>query len=248
MSNTEKNHLGKLTGEFSTNQISRYIMLIVGIACLGGGIYFAVKAFLTREPVILIPVSVICFGVCVIGALALRKFWKTRGGRIELYENGLVTDLGGRHHVTAWSEIAAVKELIQAYYVNGVHTSDRYAYTIEKTNGEFFSFDNNIFQTKRIGQEIKDKTFDLMYPAALQKIKLGGSASFGSLLVDSNGLSENSKRFIWSNLGAFNVKDGIIEITDRDGKIVLEENYAATPNAHVLVALLSEFITPERND
>lgn len=243
MSGIDKNHLGQLKSEFSTNQISRYIMLLIGIACLGGGIYFIVKVFLdTREPVILILVSVICLGVSILGVLMIRKFWKTRGGRVELYEKGLAAELNGKRHIAVWSEIASVKELVEAYYVNGVHTSDRYVYTIEKTNGETFAFDNIIFQTKRIGQEIKDQTFDLMYPSALRKIKNGGSVNFDSLTINSNGLSENSERFLWSNLGTVSVKDGIIEITNRDGKPVVEIIYAAMPNAHVLIALLREFI------
>lgn len=246
MSDTNDNSLGELRGEFSTNQISRYVMFLIGLACVAIGLYFVIKPFFdTKETVLLIVVPAIGFGVCALGAFILRKFWKTRGGRIELYENGLIANLSGKRHVTLWKEIASVKETVEAYYINGVHTSDRYVYTIEKTDGDSFSFDNIIFQTKRIGQQIKEKTFDLMHPQALRKLRRGEKIQFGSLSIDSNGLSENSMRFLWSNLNAVKVKDGIIRVKDASGKIIFERPYAATPNAHVLLALLSEFISVE---
>lgn len=246
MSAPDNNRLGKLKSRFSTNQISRYLLLLIGIICLGGGLYFVIKPFLdTKEPVILIVVPAIGLGVCVLGAFILRKFWQSRGRQIELYENGLIANLNGKLHSASWSEIASLTESIEAYYLNGVHTSDRYLYTIEKTDGDSFSFDNIIFQTKHIGQEIKEKTFELMYPPVLQKLKRGEKIHFGSLSIDSNGLSAGSERFLWTSLAAAELKDGMIRVKDVNGKIIAERIYAAVPNAHILTALLKEFITVE---
>ncbi len=88
---------------------------------------------------------------------------------------------------------------------------------------------------------IREKTFERLYPQAVEKINRGEQVMFDSLSVDAKGLGG----IPWAELSGVKVKDGMIEVKDKNGKAVISGSYGATPNAHLLIALLKEHLTVE---
>jgi hypothetical protein len=186
-------------------------------------------------------------GACsLVGGVSLfYTNWTHRGERAALHENGLLVERGGKRNAATWDEIATVTEKVEKIHVNGQYIYDRYLYTIEKRGGETFTLSNMVSGVDRIGREIKDKTFALMYPQITQALERGEKVSFGKVLLDANGLEESGARFLWTQLASVKVKDGVIEVKDRGGKAVMSGQYGTTPNAHLLLALLEKHLPLE---
>ncbi|MBX7172674.1 MAG: hypothetical protein K1X72_17020 [Pyrinomonadaceae bacterium] len=235
--------LGQLLSEHKENAKATGSTLLIGFICFGLTIPMTVL-FLQEKS---LSFNKILFGLCGIFSLiggigCVQSFLKNRGGSVEIYENGLIANKGGKKHVALWEEIAVVKESIEKMYMKGSYIYDRYLYTIEKKNGETFELSNMVSDIDQIGQTIKVKTLGILYPQAKEKINKGEQVLFDSLFVDKNGLSG----IPWAELSALRVKEGTIEVVDKRGKSLVKGSYAATPNAHLLVKLLEEKLLVDR--
>jgi len=158
---------------------------------------------------------------------------------VEVYENGLIAEKGGKRHMAAWDEIAVVKESVEKIYMKGVYVYDRYLYTIQKSDGETFELSNMISDIAEIGRVLKAKTFERLYPNSIEEINNGGQVAFDSLSIDKQGLSG----IAWSDLASVKVENDLLEVKNRRGETVVNGSYAATPNAHLFVALLNNYIS-----
>lgn len=233
------NDFGKLISEHQENTTATGSTLLVGLLCFGLTVAMTVFFFGEKG----ISFNRVIFGV---GALAsflggigcILSVFKNRGGRVVLYENGLIVEKGGKKHTAIWDEIAVVKESIEKMYLKGSYIYDRYLYMIQKQNGETFELSNMISNIDQIGQVIKTKTLENLYPQAIEKINNGEKVLFDSLSIDKDGLGG----IPWTELSTLKLKDGIIEVIDKNGKSVVKGSYAATPNAHLLVKLLKEHL------
>ncbi len=231
------NNLGNLVGTYDENKTATTTNLIVGLACL------------TLTPVMIIfflgekeiSFNKFLFGFVafftVIGGIgAVWSSVKNRGGRVRIYENGLEVEKRGKRQIALWNEITVVMEKVEKIFVNNQYIYDRYSYEIEKKDGETFQLSNMISNINEIGMRIKEKTFENLYPQIVAKINGGEQVAFDSLTVDKNGLSG----FPWAEFSSVKLKEGVIEVKDRTGKAVISGAYGATPNAHLLIALLRE--------
>lgn len=234
--------LGNLITEYKENETAMNSTLLIGLVCFVLSVMMAV--FFFGEKGISFNKFLFAFGGLASfggGIGCVHSFWKNSGGRVELHENGLLVEKGGKQHRAVWDEIAVVKEKVEKIIVNGSHIYDRYLYTIEKNNKETFELSNMVSNIDQIGRAIREKTFERLYPQAVEKISGGGQVMFDSLSVDANGLGG----IPWAELSSVKVKEGIIEIKDKNAKVVVNGSYGATPNAHLLIALLKEHLTIE---
>ncbi len=242
------NALGKQQAEFSENTKATGTNLIVGVICLGLGAALLFAGInMKAEEGLFNKILFIFGGACSLlgGVSVLYTNWTHRGERAALHEHGLLIERGGKGHAATWDEIATVTEKIEKIHVNGQHIYDRYLYTIEKRGGETFTLSNMVSGVDVIGHEIKEQTFARMYPRAAEALQSGKKISFGTMLLDTNGMEESGARFLWTQLAGVEVKDGVIEVKDRAGKAVMRGQYGATPNAHVLLALLKKHLSLE---
>ena len=235
--------LGNLISEHTENKGATGTTLIIGLVCLGMsvGMFFLFNG--EKE----ISFNKVLFGLSgvfmiIAGISCIWSYFKNRGAVVKIYENGLTVEKGGKKHLAGWDEIVVVKESVEKIYVNGNYIYDRYGYNIEKTDGENFALSNLISDIERIGRVIKEKTLERLYPNSIAKINNGEQVAFDSLTLDKNGCGGVP----WARLANFNIKDGMIAVKDKSGKSVITGAYGATPNAHLLIALLKDYLPFEQ--
>lgn len=238
------NELGNLISENKSNETAVGSTLLIGLACFG--LTVAMIALFIGEKEI--SFNKILFGACGIFALiggigCLQSVKRNLGGSVALYENGIVAEKGGKRHTARWEEIAVLYESVEKIYMKGVYVYDRYLYTIKKTNGEEFTLNNMIENIAEIGQVLKRQTLENLYSQAKREIENGGKVIFDSLFVDKEGLSG----IVWADLANLKVKNDLLEIKDKKGKVVVHGSYAATPNAHLLLKLLEEHLLVKKD-
>lgn len=240
---TDSNALGSLISEHKENTTATGSTLVVGFICFGLTVAM-IFLFIDEKDIsfnkILFALTAIFAFIGGIGCIL--SYLKNRNGFVQLHENGILAQKGGKKHIAVWDEIAVVKESIEKMYMKGVYVYDRYLYTIKKNNGETFELSNMVSNIDQIGKILNKKTLERLYPNSIEKINNGEQIMFDSLFVDKNGLSG----IPWTKLSKLKVKDGFIEVKDINGKVVVNGSYGATPNAHLLVALLNEHLDFEK--
>lgn len=234
--------LGALEREYDTNQIGRYLTLVISIGLIGGGAYLIYSAALAREMIIWIMGGILAALLIFIGVMMIRRFLNNRGGTIRLYRNGLEAVINGKSYVGTWDDFEGIQEIITENRVNGIHVSSTYSYFVKLKNGDYFLLDETFFGVKEIGERLRDETFERLYPASLKGIESGEKVNFGKILIDSSGLTTDNRTFLWTQLGDFTIEGGDIKLTDKNGKKVWSEIYANVLNAHVLAVILRDFI------
>ena len=230
---------GNLISEHQENKTAAGSTLLIALACFGLAALMAFFFYGERE----ISFNKILFGFAGVASFAggvgcLQSLFRNRNVRVRLYENGMVVEKGGKVHSAAWDDIALVRESVEEIYFKGKYVYDRYSYTIEKRDGESFLLSNMVSDIDQVGKTVKAKTLASLYPEAVEKIRTGGQVLFDSLAVDKNGLGG----IPWAELSGVKIERGVIEVKDRSGKAVVSGSYAATPNAHLLVALLKDHL------
>jgi hypothetical protein len=235
MENT--NALGNPVSDHEENNTAMMTNLLVGLACLALT-PFMVWLFVGEEKwsfnKVLFGFAAVCTAIAAVSVIW--QYIVNRGGRVRIFENGLTVEKGGKKQTALWSEIAVVTEKVEKMYMNNQYIYDRYSYVIEKQDGEKFNLSNLISNIDQIGRALKTKTFEHLYPQMAARIERGEQVAFDSLTVDKNGLGGVP----WSEFSALKLKEGIIEVKDRSGKAIVSGAYGATPNAHLLVALIRE--------
>jgi hypothetical protein len=231
------NDLGILVGEYEENKTATGSTLLIGLVCFGLTamlvVFFRNEAGISFNKILFAAGAVFSF---LGGASCVHSFIKKRGGRVLVYENGLTVEKAGKKITARWSEIVTLREKVEKIYMNGRYLYDRYSYTIEKQDGVTFDLSNLISNIDELGRRLKEKTFEHLYPSMIAKIAGGEPVLFDSLAVDKNSLGGVS----WQELAGVKLKDGVIEVKDRNGTPVVRGDYGATPNAHLLIALLRE--------
>lgn len=231
--------LGNLISEHKENEKATGSTLFIGLLCFG--LTAGMSALFLSEKEV--SFNKILFGLSAIFAFlggigAVLSFLKNRGGRAELYENGLIAEKGGKRYIARWEDIAVVRESVEKMYLKGVYIYDRYLYTIETRRGETFVLSNMLSGIDEIGRIVKRETLKRLYSQAIEKIEGGGQISFGPLAMDKRQLNG----IAWTELSSFKIKDDQIEVKNKNGKTIVKGFYSATPNAHLLVALLEKYL------
>ncbi len=240
--------LGQQRAEFKENRSATATTLIVGLVSAGLGVillnmfWFASRNETTFNRVLF---AIGGLAALVGGVASVISFWQNRNGRVALHERGVLVERGGKQHIALWDEIVAVTEKVEKMSARGQHLYDRYLYTIEKRGGESFALSNMVSGVDSIGRTIKEETFARLYPQMLEAIERGEKVSFGAVRIDANGMESRGNGYLWTNLSGAKLANGFIEIKDRDGKPVMSGLYGATPNAHILLALLQKYLRLE---
>jgi hypothetical protein len=236
-------NLGNLISEHTKNKTATGATLLIGLACLGIGAMMWVLFSGEKE----MSFNKFLFGFGGLAGIGggISCIWTVltnRGSRVALYKNGLIVEKGGRRQTALWDEIGVVKETIEQVFFRGKYVYDRYSYTIEKKNGETFNLSNMISDVEQIGRLVKEKTFERLYPEAVEKINRGEKIRFDLLELDKNGFGGAA----WTDFSGFRIKDGMIEVKDKGGKAIVSSAYGAMPNVHLLIALLKERLPLEQ--
>lgn len=235
--------LGPQQTEFKENTTATVTTFIIGLACIGLGVVMGKMTIFWDEDAGIFNRILFALGsiASLVGGVAsVIMSWQNRGARVALHENGVLVERGGKQHTARWEEIIAVTEKIEKVHVNGQHIYDRYLYTIDKRDGESFALSNMVSGVDKIGRALKEETFARLYPQVSEAMQRGEKVSFGTLAIDANGVESNGARFLWTQLAGVKIKDGVIEVKDRNGKAIVSGQYGFTPNAHVLLALLEK--------
>ncbi|MEO6390458.1 MAG: DUF6585 family protein [Pyrinomonadaceae bacterium] len=237
--------LGALQAEYKENTQTMVTTGLIGIGCIAFGLVMLYYFWfgMTRESwfnQILFVIGGLC--ALVGGISCVITYFQNRGGRVAIHENGVLIERKGKTLAATWDEIASVTESVEKMHMNGQYVYDRYLYTIEKTNGETMAVNNLVSDVKRFGETVKRNTFARLYPQAVAKLDAGGNVSFGPLNLSADGLEAPGAKFTWSELSAVEIEGGQIEVKDRDGRSAFRGNWAATPNAHLFVGLVQNYL------
>jgi hypothetical protein len=164
--------------------------------------------------------------------------------KVVLHEGGLVHSKYGKRRLIPWEDIRSVKQAIIEHYTNGAYTGTTYHYTLELEDGTRIVYTNYRLQkVEKLGQEIMDKTSEVLLPPALRRYEKGKVVDFGKLGVSEKGLHYGSSLLKWREITGVKLEKGYVSVRKR-GKWLNWCNIAvaAIPNPYVFLTLVNRIV------
>lgn len=160
---------------------------------------------------------------------------------IHIYKNGFTLKAREGTQTVLWRDIKEFYEEIVIWQIQGVPVKKR-KYSVSTDTVYRIELEQNIRGVAKIGDRIRNETFKVLFPVAYENILSGKGVNFGSVTLTKNSISIKGRDI---NLVS------IRRIKSNNGKIILKGasfingekiDYAVTPNAHVLLALLLKLV------
>lgn len=242
------NALGKLEEEFANMSEGRKLATFILIFICFGLAFF----LFTLVPTIKDWFNYILFIVsgcfAVLGGIGcIQSFWRNRDVKIQRYENGVVVNQNGVVNTAQWDEIKSIREEeSEAEVQMGFHkvkSGARYYYTIEKKNGTSFRFFMTDQPLNSFGLFLRIKTIQTLYPQMEKDFDAGKTLEFGAFKVNNIALTKNDMSVCWSDVRDVIVKNGIIQVINKENKSVFGLMLSGdVPNAHLLAAIAGKVL------
>jgi hypothetical protein len=209
---------------------------VAGLAILGG-VLFAVRQRFAAGLFKLVALGLALDAASVF--LSLRA-WRSRGLRVLVYPEGLVTVRRGRVKALFWDEVVVVwrKKTTGAW---GWMLNGSLVYTLAKPNGEEVHFDDTLPNLTRLGELVQTETLKVMLPRAREVLRRGEALDFQKVRLSSKGLHNGAETLRWPEVKKIEFGGNQFAVIKKDKWMNwLTALVAEIPNVHLLQALVWE--------
>ena len=158
--------------------------------------------------------------------------------RVMVYEQGLVRTKRGQIEVVRWDQVNAFWQAVTKRYTNGIYTGTTHRYTLRRSDGVVYKFNDTINKVEALGNTIQREVTRVLLPRYIYAYNAGSTVTFGPLSINQQGVSNSKEMLPWSQIKDLKVKRGIISV-QKEGKWFSWSSVgvAQIPNFYVFMAL-----------
>lgn len=186
-------------------------------------------------------------GLCLLGALAVvRRTRRESSVQVRIDAQGLTHRPAARRRAEvpediriAWDAVESFTQQVVRIDYNGILIGTRRLYTLIARDGRTIRLDETIDRVVALADRIARETSARLLPTMQQTIAQGRRVAFGEIEALREGIQYRGATLPWERVERVEVdRYGAIVIRARDPSATfLRIDYAAVPNAHVLIAL-----------
>jgi hypothetical protein len=156
------------------------------------------------------------------------------GDRVYLFDGGLVHTSSAGARAFAFTEVEVLRDVRTTISTYSSRTSHRF--TVTRADGARVVLDNSYAEIASLGPEIETRVAKARFPLAWAAVARGDSVRFGSIEVDSHGLTINGTPIPWHQISGVELYYGNVRIR-RSGGRDRSCPISRVPNAFVLAAV-----------
>ncbi len=158
--------------------------------------------------------------------------------RVVVCEQGLVRTKKGQVDVVRWDQADAFWQAVTKRYTNGIYTGTTHIYTLRRSDGAVFKFNDTLNKVEALGNTIQREVTRVLLPKYIYAYNVGNTITFGPLSINQQGVSNSKEMLPWSQLKDFQVKRGVVSVK-KEGKWLNWSSIgvAQIPNFYVFMAL-----------
>ena len=159
--------------------------------------------------------------------------------RVIICEQGLVRTKKGQIEVVRWEHVDAFWQAVTKRYMNGIYTGTTHIYTLRRSDGAMFKFNDTINKVEALGNTIQREVTRVLLPRFIYAYNTGSTVTFGPLSINQQGISNSKEMLPWSQIKDLQVRKGIVSVK-KEGKWFnwSTVGVARIPNFYVFMALV----------
>ncbi len=159
--------------------------------------------------------------------------------RVMVCAQGLLRTHRGQAEVVRWEQVDAFWQAVTRRYMNGVYTGTTHLYTLRRSDGAVFKFNDTLNKVEALGNTIQREVTRVLLPRFIYAYNAGSTVTFGPLSINQQGISNSKEMLPWSQFKDMQVKRGVISVK-KEGKWL---NWSSVhvpqiPNFYVFMALV----------
>jgi hypothetical protein len=167
---------------------------------------------------------------------ALREY------QVDIHEQGFVYSTVFETVTVHWYDVTTVWQAVRARQRNGPTTSA--TYTVLLKNNKKLVLDNQRFKNAEgLGDTIQKEVTRRLMPKYIGIVRTGGTAKFGKLSLDKQGISNGEELIPWPQVKAVQINNGIINI-NKEGKWLAWSSIMTheIPNLFIFLELIDQAV------
>lgn len=251
--------LGRLVSDHSLTRNRRYLQHIWILIGFGGAAvtgliaawrwYFAYRHF---GPALVgrwaAPALWICLVLMCLGLYGLSLWWRTRGLRLRVYENGIRFTQGRGGADFRWKQIRQIHTKVVRYGFLGLTWGRRTVLTLLMDDNRQLNLTHTLSGMDVLTKNIKRHVYPILLNEYRENLRYGHPVSFGPLVVTSHGIRQGQRQWEWGDLKQATLNHGVLRINTNaerrqaDIRLSVEE----VPNIDLCMQLIQHFSEIQR--
>ncbi|MEC3955020.1 DUF6585 family protein [Nocardia sp. CDC153] len=212
-------------------RLAQIFVGLVGVTVLGFGVHVAVLQFAMYLALIV--------GLGLVFSILSAVFYGQRnaGGRLDLFEHGLVFTLKSRQQVVRYDSTTLIQDLIE-HRRNGVTIRVTQAYELTDIDGRPLRLREGISNPEEWGPQIQQQVGIHQMPAALATLGAGRPMEFGTITLQPAGISAFGTLVPWAEITDVEIAEGQLRIKTGAGRPAITTNISSLRNFNLVCALI----------
>jgi hypothetical protein len=224
--------------------------LTIGIAFFGFGAYRWGFAYSNYGPAvvwrwggpwILIGLTLLAMGAIGAGWL-IRWNWLS----VTSFENGLQLRRGRRVQLIPWAKVQSILVSSVRYGMLGLIWGSRSSLRLRLADNRKLRFNDTLAGLSQLISTIKQQVYPRLLAEYAQFIRDGQPVSFGSLVIQPEGIQRGGRRLLWTEIDSAQLRDGRITIHAKGSGATLRAEVRKVPNAEICLQLIQHYSTGAR--
>ncbi|HEX6480813.1 MAG TPA: DUF6585 family protein [Ktedonobacteraceae bacterium] len=172
---------------------------------------------------------------------------RSREMRVYVCPAGLLYHAQGTTTAIRWDQVEAFWQRVIRRYSYGISTGSTHRYTILRSDGVTFTFNDRLDHVEALGTTIARETARLLWPRYIASYQAGQTLSFGPISLNQQGVSNGKERLTWQQIKAITLTRGFLSI-QQAGTTARKWNVQASkiPNINLFMTLVNSIVNRGR--
>ncbi|MFE3222529.1 DUF6585 family protein [Nocardia sp. NPDC059228] len=212
-------------------RLAQIFVGLVGVTVLGFGVHVVFLQFAMYLALIA--------GLGLVFSIVSAVFYGQRnaGGRLDLFEHGLVFTLKSRQQVVRYDSTTLIQDLVE-HRRNGVTIRVTQAYELTDVDGRPLRLREGIANPEEWGPRLQQGVSIHQMPTALATLGAGYPVEFGKIALQPAGVAAFGTVVPWAEITDVEIAEGQLRIKTTASRPAIAANISSLTNFNLLYALI----------
>ena len=174
---------------------------------------------------------------------------RSRDIQVYVCPGGLLYQHGGKTEAIRWDQVESCWRKVVKTSSYGIQTGATHRYTLRRSDGATFKFNDNIGNVEALGNTIADETARTLLPRYIAAYQAGQTLPFGKISLNQQGVTNGKEWLPWSQVREIQITRGYLSFKKVGGK---QGNWmgipaSQIPNVAVFMALVNSIQSGKRS-
>jgi hypothetical protein len=235
--------------QVSSHPVARgkFWLIPLGVVMAAGGLFTSLGPFLFPDPRLstggAVVIAILGLMLTLLGAMASVRIWRQRKRRVDVYEHGVVEQVGTQRTEILWDEVSSlVCERVQLVQAVGLVSQSIARFCLKTKTGKVLVLDQLLVDIAALGSEVELQVSRCLLPKVRARIAAGERVDFAPLSASLQGLARGEQTLAWNRLAGAQVAHGEVRIfAEGEPSAWAKVRYGKLSNAQTLLELISGY-------